>query len=306
MKSLSAKLIRMAAGSGSNLVESGMSLLLGPWLGQGLVAQAAAHKGPGRAAGPRCAISFDVDFQEDVFALEGLLNHLEAHSIKASFALVGRWVDKYPREHKTLVESGHEIVNHTLTHPDNEELDPDRHFHLLPPDVLAEQIRGGHDLIEKHLGIRPRGFRAPHFGHQHTVAVYPVLRELGYTYSSSTLAPRSPSWGWPHPVGGGLWELPVTVCPRHPFSSFDTWHFIRKQPSRHKAGDLLRHLEGLVEKALAESLPLAFYFDPRDAAKAGSEKGECLKALELLAGSGLNLTTFGDWADELDTLNEST
>lgn len=304
--SLSATIIKAVARSGSNLWESAASLLLGPWLSQGLRDLAAAHQGPGRAAGPRCAVSFDVDFREDVLALERLLEQLEALSLKASFAVVGDWVREYPREHLALVEARHEIVNHTLSHPDNEELDPERHFHLLPPEVLEEQVRGGHEVIVETLGVVPQGFRAPHFGHQHTEAVYPILRDLGYVYSSSTLAPRSPSSGWPHPVGGGLWEFPVTVCPRHPFSSFDTWHFIRKQPSRHKPGDLLRNLEQTARAARERALPLAFYFDPRDATGAGTAKGECLKALELLAGSGLNLTTFGDWADELKRLHETT
>ncbi len=297
--SLSSTIVRTAARSGSNLIESGASLVLGPWLGRGLRKEAAAYNGPGRGAGSRCAVSFDVDFQEDVAALDRLLNHLAKHSIRASFALVGRWVEKFPEEHRALVAAGQEIVNHTLTHPDNEELDPDRHFHLLGRADLEAQIRGGHELIREHLRVEPAGFRAPHFGHQHTEAVYPALRELGYVYSSSTLASRSCSWGWPHPAGGGLWEMPVTVCPRHPFSSFDTWHFIRKQPSRHQPGDLLRSLEGLVAAALDNPLPLAFYFDPRDAVNQGGKPGECLKALEMLAGSGLNLTTFGAWAAEL-------
>ena len=187
--SLSATIIKAAGRSGSNLVESGASLLLGPWLSRGLRSLAAAHQGPGRVAGPRCAVSFDVDFREDVLALERLLIHLGALSLKASFAVVGDWVREYPREHLALVEAGHEIVNHTLSHPDNEELDPHRHFHLLPPEVLEEQVRSGHELIAETLGVRPRGFRAPHFGHQHTEAVYPILRDLGYLYSSSTLAP---------------------------------------------------------------------------------------------------------------------
>ena len=297
--SLSSAIIKTAAAAGSNLVESGASLVLGPWLGRGLRQEAAAYDGPGRSAGARCAVSFDVDFQEDVLALDRLLNHLAKHSLKASFALVGQWVERFPEEHRALVAAGQEIVNHTLSHPDNEELDPGRHFHLLSQADLEAQIRGGHELIAEHLQVRPTGFRAPHFGHQHTEAVYPVLQELGYAYSSSTLASRSPSWGWPLDAGHGLWEMPVTVCPRHPFSSFDTWHFIRKQPSRHKPGDLLRSLEVLVQAALDNPLPLAFYFDPRDAGRPDGRPGECLQALELLAGSGLNLTTFGGWAADL-------
>jgi len=291
----------LRAGRGKGLLEGGLSLALGPWLGRGLAKEAACFKGPGRAAGARAAVSFDVDFQADVRALEGLADLLEKLSLKASFACVGEWVARHPEPHRALVRAGHEIINHTLSHPDNEELDPDRHFHLLGPKELKEQVLGGHRLLEDLLEVRPAGFRAPHFGHQHTEAVYPLLTELGYLYSSSTLASRSSSWGWPHPLGQGLWEFPVTVCPRHPFSSFDTWHLVRKRPNRHRPGDLTRLLEEVIRTALEKDLPLAFYLDPRDVMGVdGAASGECRRALELLASASLPLTTLGGWARELE------
>ena len=290
----------LRAGKGRGFMENGLSLVAGPWLGRSLREAAARFQGPGRAAGPKAGLSFDVDFEADVKALDGLLDLLEKLSLKATFACVGRWAAKYPEPHRALVKAGHEVVNHTLSHPDNEELDPDRHFHLLGPRELRKEVVEGHRILEDLLEVRVAGFRAPHFGHQHTEAVYPILRELGYSYSSSTLASRSPSWGWPHPVGGGLWELPVTVCPRHPFSSFDTWHFIRKTPNRHRPGDLVDRLKKVLAVAKEKNLPLSFYFDPRDVMGiGGSGSGECRRALELLASSSLPLTTLGKWIEEL-------
>lgn len=283
-------LLKALSRLGSLTLENAASLLLGPWLSQGLWRAASGGR-------PRAVLSFDVDFRADVAALEDLLGELERRSLKASFALVGHWVRTEPGPHRAIAAAGHEILNHTLTHPDNEEIDPERHFHLLSGPELREQVLAAHRLIEDALGVRPSGFRAPHFGHQHTEAVYPVLVELGYRFSSSTLASRSPSFGWPHPAAGGrLWEIPVSVCPRHPFSAFDTWHYRRKRPNRHRPGDFLAQLAGLLRTARSLGLPLNFYFDPRDVVR----DGEGRAALDLLAASGLAAGSYQDWLNELE------
>jgi peptidoglycan/xylan/chitin deacetylase (PgdA/CDA1 family) len=290
----------LALAAGTDLAEAAASLLLGPAVGQALLARASAHAGPGRAAGPVVALSFDVDFRADVAALPDLVARLTRLGLTASFACVGEWVRRYPAEHRLLVDSGQEIVNHTQTHPDNEELDPGRHFHRLAPSELLTQVTAAHRTIEEHLEISPVGFRAPHFGYQHTAQVYPILAELGYAYSSSTLASRQASGGWPIPAAEGLWELPVTVCPRHPFSSFDTWHFLRKRPSRHRPDDFLDSLAHVLEASGRLGLPLAFYFDPRDFDRRGGRAaGRCAQALDLLAGSGREIVGFGGWAGRL-------
>lgn len=291
---LAQKALKAAAASGSILVESGASWLAGPWLNQGLMAGAASFQGPGRALigpGGGAALSFDVDFKEDVAAIGPLLDILARLSLKASFALVGAWVERFPEEHRAIAAAGHEVLNHTMTHPDNEELDPDRHFHQLATADLRDQILGGHRVMEEQLGLEVKGFRAPHFGYQHTEAVYPVLRELGYAYSTSTMASRSPGFGWPVQTGGGLWEIPVTVCPRHPFSCFDTWHYVRKTPSRHQHGDLEADLVAILSLVLEKGLFLSLYLDPRDVAA----KGGCRRALEMIAASGLETAPYRDW-----------
>lgn len=277
------------------MVENAVSLLIGSWLGRALVKDQANNPGRLAAAAGVVALSFDVDFEEDVLALPDLVRFLDYLGLKASFACVGAWVERYPDQHRLLVEAGHEIVNHTQTHPDNEELDPDRHFHHLSPNDLRAQIRRADRIIRDILGVSPRGFRAPHFGYQHTEAVYPLIAELGYEYSSSTIASRCPTLGWPHRTGNRLWEIPVTVCPVHPFSSFDTWHFVRKQPSRHSDGDFTEALGQRLDQAREYDLSLAFYFDPRDSGPGAP----CREALELLAGSDLTVLSFAGLVDRL-------
>ena len=68
-----------------------------------------------------------------------------------------------------------------------------------------------------------RGFRAPIFSLTAATAwAYPVLRELGFSYSSSVLPAKNPFYGWPgfgpEPrLMEGIWELPMSVARFGPY-----------------------------------------------------------------------------------------
>jgi peptidoglycan/xylan/chitin deacetylase (PgdA/CDA1 family) len=70
---------------------------------------------------------------------------------------------------------GHEIGNHTLDHP----------YDLVrrSREEQREQVRGAADAIERTLGVRPRGFRAP--GYLMTDELLEIVRESGHLYDSS-------------------------------------------------------------------------------------------------------------------------
>ena len=62
-----------------------------------------------------CAISFDAAWgNEDT---NDLIKILDDYNIKTTFFVVGSWVDKYPESVKALHDAGHEIMNHSDTHP---------------------------------------------------------------------------------------------------------------------------------------------------------------------------------------------
>jgi hypothetical protein len=234
------------------------------------------HTGRGTAALWRekkagFTVSFDVDYREDVLALPALVDFLSEHSVKASFAVVGRWVEAYPEEHKRVVVCGHEVVNHTYTHPDNEELSPGRFFDRLSAGEKKDEILRCDRAIERVMGVKAKGFRAPHFGNVSMRGVYALLRDLGYVFSSSVTAPRGADLGAPALTPEGIMEIPVSTCPRHPFSALDTWHAFRKPGGglRHgawhtKAGEFAVLIEELVAIALAYGSYGNLYFDPRD------------------------------------------
>ncbi len=222
-------------------------------------------------------ISFDPDYPEDVEAIPKLLELFGTFGWKTSFACIGRWVEKYPRIHHAILDQGHEIINHTFDHPNNELLNSKQFFNKLSEKEQEEQIAGFEATAKKILDYTPVGFRSPHFGDLHTQSVYAILERRGYTYSSSTHWTVTNSQGRPYRPsktdfhrkdennGYRLLELPMASCPRHYFPVFDTWHCYRTQPPAHpKAGQFKTVFQEAVTLAQKNQAYANFYFDPRD------------------------------------------
>ena len=71
-----------------------------------------------------CAISFDAAWgAEDTPTLIKILGD---YNVKTTFFVVGDWVDKYPDAVKALSDAGHEIMNHSNTHPHLTQLTPEK------------------------------------------------------------------------------------------------------------------------------------------------------------------------------------
>lgn len=220
-------------------------------------------------------LSFDVDFPEDCDALPAVAAALARHGIRASFACVGRWVEEFPDAHRAVVDGGHELVNHSYSHPElvnapgrfasrRADLN-DRRWEALSLAERAAEIEGCQRAVALTLGVAPRGFRAPHFGNVDPRPLYPVLAALGLAYSTSMLAPRGRRFGVPVYEGTVL-EIPVTTCPRHPLSSLDTWHALYARGGWHRDdfGDVLRRQ---LARAVACGGLTNIYLDPKDAAR---------------------------------------
>src|SRR5215471_16373990 len=103
--------------------------MLGPLLGAGAVVAAAAgyqsmaptgqwygHTFIGLARGAKqIALTYD-DGPNDPHTLR-LLEVLAKHDAKATFFLIGRFVEQRPDIVRAVVKGGHVIANHTFTHP---------------------------------------------------------------------------------------------------------------------------------------------------------------------------------------------
>ena len=84
-----------------------------------------------------------------------ILDILKAKGVKASFFVIGANAESYPDLVQRIVAEGHDLGNHTFTHPNLGEF----------PDVLVElEINANQRLIEALTGRSMRLFRAPYMG----------------------------------------------------------------------------------------------------------------------------------------------
>ncbi len=214
-------------------------------------------------------LSFDCDYSKDVEAFPYVLKSLRRHGIPASFAVVGLWVERYPDLHKALLEDGHEIINHTYSHPDNEEINPGRKFRLISREEKKEEVERAHEIITRVMGVEPRGLRIPHFKDLFTEEIYGILDELGYRFDSSTLMTGCLSGGRPYLGPRNIWEIPLTTCPKHPLTVLDTWHSLHANHPFYKLShNTPQEFCDLVwescESALANGNYVNIYLDPWD------------------------------------------
>lgn len=82
-----------------------------------------------------------------------LLDILKERGIKATFFVIGKLVAEYPDIAKRIVDEGHEISNHTWTHPQ---------LPKLSPTAFAAEITQSNDAIQKATGVLPVTMRPPY------------------------------------------------------------------------------------------------------------------------------------------------
>lgn len=99
---------------------------------------------------------------------EQLIRILGKYDIKATFFVVGEWVEKYPESVKALHDAGHEVMNHSDDHA---------HFTKLSKQQIQENINACSDKIEAVTGVRPTLFRPPYGEYDDNVVL--ATRDLG-------------------------------------------------------------------------------------------------------------------------------
>lgn len=81
-----------------------------------------------------------------------LLDLFAKHKIHITFFFGGYWLEKHPDVLKEIVARGHEIGNHTYTHP---------HCNTLSADQLRKELHDTSMLVQEITGQWPRFFRPP-------------------------------------------------------------------------------------------------------------------------------------------------
>lgn len=115
----------------------------------------------------KVAFSFDASWGAE--RTEKILEVLEENEIKTTFFLTGFWVESYPEYVKLIARKGHEIGNHTLTHP---------HLNNLTGEEIRVELKRVEQMIEQVSGQKTTLFRPP-FG-EYSNQVIETASGLGY------------------------------------------------------------------------------------------------------------------------------
>lgn len=101
--------------------------------------------------GKRISLTFD-DGPAGQFT-EQVLDILREHRVPATFFVCGKNVEAHPELLRRIVAEGHEVGNHTYSHP---------YFFFKSRRRMAEEIDRTQAIIEKVVGFRPNIFRPPY------------------------------------------------------------------------------------------------------------------------------------------------
>jgi peptidoglycan/xylan/chitin deacetylase (PgdA/CDA1 family) len=102
---------------------------------------------------PYVALTFDDGPKEGL--TPKLLDLLKARRVKATFFVLGQCVANHPDIARRIVAEGHEIANHSWSHP---------LFTKLSDVAVRSQLRRTHDLVRKTTGVEMRNMRPPYGG----------------------------------------------------------------------------------------------------------------------------------------------
>ena len=98
-----------------------------------------------------CSISFDAAWGNE--QTERLLNTLDEYRVHTTFFLVRQWVEQYPDSVREIASRGHDIGNHSSTHP---------HMASLTSTQQLEEITACNEAVQQLTGVCPTLFRAPY------------------------------------------------------------------------------------------------------------------------------------------------
>lgn len=106
----------------------------------------------------KISISFDAAWGAEDFPK--IMEILDKHHVKTTFFMTGDWVEKYPECVKTLVEKGHDLGNHSASHPD---------MTKLSKEAQKEQILKVHNAVKELTGYEMELFRPPYGAYNNDV-----------------------------------------------------------------------------------------------------------------------------------------
>jgi cellulose synthase/poly-beta-1,6-N-acetylglucosamine synthase-like glycosyltransferase/peptidoglycan/xylan/chitin deacetylase (PgdA/CDA1 family)/spore germination protein YaaH len=137
------------------------------------------------------AVALTFDDGPDPVWTPMILDTLRAHHAPATFFIIGENAEVHPELLRRILREGHEVGNHTFTHPN---------LALVSPQATRFELNATERLIEAMLGRRTALFRPPYFGDAEPTTAdelvpISVAQQLGYV----TVGLRDDPGDWAQP-----------------------------------------------------------------------------------------------------------
>ncbi|MBB6730020.1 polysaccharide deacetylase family protein [Cohnella sp. CBP 2801] len=134
----------------------------------------------------RRAVAFTFDDGPDPLYTPQILEIFREAGGKATFYMIGSQLEKSPETAAAVRAEGHEIGNHTYSHP---------HLTRLEPGQVRDELLRTHRLIGELTGEEPRTFRPPYLDADKAVAE--AAGELGYRQMIGAVNGEARDWDMP-------------------------------------------------------------------------------------------------------------
>lgn len=114
-------------------------------------------------------LTFDAGYENGHTAK--ILDTLKKHNVKATFFLVGNFIETSPQLVKRMVREGHLVGNHTFTHPDMSE--------IATEEAFRKELSGLEELYQKTTGKKMKKYYRPPQG-KYSESNLKMAKEMGY------------------------------------------------------------------------------------------------------------------------------
>ncbi|WP_420547783.1 hypothetical protein [Curvivirga sp.] len=200
-------------------------------------------------------LSFDCDTPEDIEVAIEVHNTLKQIGVLPVYAVPCELIQQGLDVYSEIRDSGAEFINHgyrSHTYWDEKAAEYKSNFFYDQQDraLLVEDITKGHQYLTQFLGEEPKGFRTPHFGtfqkKEELGFLYSTLRDLGVSYSSSTLPKNGFKYG-PMYLDRGIYEFPVTGRVNDPLLILDSWAFFASPTRQSSPKEYLSEIKKMTD-----------------------------------------------------------
>lgn len=127
-------------------------------------------------------VIFTFDAGSGTQSLAKILEILKKYSLKGTFFLTGKWVEQNPILTRNIADEGHEIFNHTYSHP---------HLIQLTKKEISDELKTTENLILDVTGKSSKPYFRPPYGERNE-KVLAIAAEEGYQSVYWTID----AWDW--------------------------------------------------------------------------------------------------------------